>query len=594
MTPRLCIFAIILVNSLTTCYSQSLIPYRNSYNKWGYCNKNKEIVIPCEFDRTYPIVDHLGKFEKNGKTGYVNEFGKIVCQPIYDEGNFSNNGRALVKKDLKFGYINAKGKEIIPLIYDKAENFHKGYAEVFIKDTCGIIDINGSTIVPFKYLNVVGKVEFNDGFIPMLLTPYPDLKFVYVDKKGVVLNGKTFKQAQPFNNHHATVRSMETSLFGAINKKGILVVPYDYEWGLYFENGQSVARKNGHSGVIDTLNKIIIPFEYDGLQILQKGFYLVKKGSVCFVINAKNERLNALDYEEFKYTRDGVTPVKKNGYWGYIGPEGKELSPFIYTAAEQFTNKYGALYEDEAIQLINLKGEIEMLPEIFSFFDFENIYNGIIRVAKYNKSERRLVYGIRNLNGKQLELKYCDVLPTVVNIEYKSKYLVEGLILVESNPNGEMGYIDLNGNEYWEKTKNDIDFESRITANIQRRYEELQINRESQSTSKQANISFNKIYSEYRTIDHPKDVKNYSVLAGGSLNFLVSLDEINIFVVGSKRLVESYTIISSENTVFEGAPAIHYHATNKSSSVFSDFYFINELNTCFIVESGYVSQFKGY
>ena len=73
-----------------------LIPYRKG-DKWGYCDKNKKIVLPCK----------------------------------YDDAKIFSEGLAAVKKDKMWGYINKKGKEIISYIYYKsADIFCDGLAAV--------------------------------------------------------------------------------------------------------------------------------------------------------------------------------------------------------------------------------------------------------------------------------------------------------------------------------------------------------------------------------------------------------------------------------------------------------------------------------
>ena len=58
-------------------------------------------------------------FKKDGKLGLIDQTGKEIIPPIYDEvGSFNQQGLALVKKNGKRGLIDTTGKEIIPLIYD--------------------------------------------------------------------------------------------------------------------------------------------------------------------------------------------------------------------------------------------------------------------------------------------------------------------------------------------------------------------------------------------------------------------------------------------------------------------------------------------
>ena len=65
-----------------------LIPYRKG-NKWGYCNREKNILLPVKYD-------------------YVERF---------------SGGLAWVLLDGKYGYINMNGRETIPVKYDNVFSF---------------------------------------------------------------------------------------------------------------------------------------------------------------------------------------------------------------------------------------------------------------------------------------------------------------------------------------------------------------------------------------------------------------------------------------------------------------------------------------
>ncbi|MDP3284716.1 MAG: WG repeat-containing protein, partial [Desulfobacterales bacterium] len=53
----LLLFFFSLISQLAFCEGAKLpdlIPYRKG-TKWGFCDKNKKIVIPCKYDRTMPF-----------------------------------------------------------------------------------------------------------------------------------------------------------------------------------------------------------------------------------------------------------------------------------------------------------------------------------------------------------------------------------------------------------------------------------------------------------------------------------------------------------------------------------------------------------
>lgn len=96
-----------------------LIPYRKG-NKWGFCNRKKEIVIACVYDKVGQFSEGLAaisigfafSFRDNniGKLGFIDTKGDIVIPMTYEfkpshflggTGIKFNEGFVSVKKDKK-------------------------------------------------------------------------------------------------------------------------------------------------------------------------------------------------------------------------------------------------------------------------------------------------------------------------------------------------------------------------------------------------------------------------------------------------------------------------------------------------------------
>jgi len=82
-----------------------LIPYRKG-DKWGYCDWNKKIIIPIQ----------------------------------YDDAELFSEGLAAVEINDKCGFIDTKGNMVIPAVYELAFDFREGLACVEINGKCGYID----------------------------------------------------------------------------------------------------------------------------------------------------------------------------------------------------------------------------------------------------------------------------------------------------------------------------------------------------------------------------------------------------------------------------------------------------------------------
>ena len=72
----------------------------------------------CFLDDTYAAV------EINGLWGFVDNQGKVVIEPVYEDALSFSNGFAAVKKDGLWGYINLEGKMVISPVFEDAHSMN--------------------------------------------------------------------------------------------------------------------------------------------------------------------------------------------------------------------------------------------------------------------------------------------------------------------------------------------------------------------------------------------------------------------------------------------------------------------------------------
>lgn len=168
----------------------------NLGGKWGYINRQGELVIPPQFRDAgyftdgYAIAyDQYSSERKEHKTYYViDTLGRIVIQSHdYPLSNFSEGMVAYsTVKDNKvvYGFMDATGKIVIEARYEAARGFHEGLASVTENGKAGYINKKGEWVVKptydfcgdFKYgtalfrdkksngyINTEGKVVWNSG-----------------------------------------------------------------------------------------------------------------------------------------------------------------------------------------------------------------------------------------------------------------------------------------------------------------------------------------------------------------------------------------------------------------------------------------------
>ena len=160
--------------------------------KWGYKNKNGEIVINAQFDNGgYFFGDEMIETLNGKKWGAIDKKGNIIVNPQYDSLRYDGDGLFLVKLGKKWGWVNKKGEITINPQFD--------------------------------------DVAFGLGFGRNKLAPVQmGSKMGYIDRSGQLVINPQFKIALPFNGDYAMVINDEKKI-GFIDKTGNFIVPPLYD-----------------------------------------------------------------------------------------------------------------------------------------------------------------------------------------------------------------------------------------------------------------------------------------------------------------------------------------------------------------------------
>ena len=132
--------------------------------KYGYINTMGKIITPLIYDYVGEIKNGIGIIEKNKvfgtipkdvyeytDKGFVNEDGKVVVEPLYDELIYSEGGLIYAKKNNKHGLIDKKGSIIIPIKYDIGFRTEDGNYEMRQNYWVYIYDKKGQLLKDYRY-----------------------------------------------------------------------------------------------------------------------------------------------------------------------------------------------------------------------------------------------------------------------------------------------------------------------------------------------------------------------------------------------------------------------------------------------------------
>ncbi|MBL7783609.1 MAG: TonB family protein [Saprospiraceae bacterium] len=292
-----------------------------------------------------------------GKWGYQDREWNIIAPAIYDEVQPNFDTIMAVKKDGKMGAIDEKGRYRIPLIYEKIEPnlpgfpSQYGYAAVTrnykMPNTWGMVDGRGKVILPekFRYVRaitpqlLVGKVDVDSFYqfydlrgrllykiVGRRLSPIEmdNLCFSvegYDHKdRAYKLDGKPVYPPDPtagvWTNGELTILSKGRYEKGVINSKGETVIPFEYFRIKHGLPGHFIAVKVDEqfmpvsTGVYDYAGKIVVPFAKQSIVVFGKTYlvYDETKDDLGGMLAADGAQILPMQY------RFSTVHVSENGY----------------------------------------------------------------------------------------------------------------------------------------------------------------------------------------------------------------------------------------------------------------------------------------
>ena len=99
-----------------------------------------------KYDRIRPYSEGMAAVEKNGRWGFIDQQGREIVKPQYQDVLPYGESRAAVKKGNQWGFIDKHGKETVKPQYDTVWSYKDGRATVQKDGKRHALDINGNPI----------------------------------------------------------------------------------------------------------------------------------------------------------------------------------------------------------------------------------------------------------------------------------------------------------------------------------------------------------------------------------------------------------------------------------------------------------------
>ena len=323
----------------------------------------------------------------NGKYSYrTSEGEKYDLIPSYDFVSFFKDGLAygLKSDSASENWKNDNGKEAyqVEFINKNGEILFNGFLESFEigEEAIWIVEPGKSP----SAISREGERLFNTSPNVSLVKPFSDglsaFKVIsngindkswgFMDIKGdVIIEPQFFSLDNGDFSDGLCIVTDENGKCGAINKEGILTIPYKFDYLGSFIDGNAVFGKfddqllTWEFGLINSDGLFSLAPNYDRMS-RDGDYFLVSKKDDYGWVNAKGEIIIPLQFDNaHKFNGSNYAPVEISGKWGFIDKNGKIVVDPTYHSVSSFRNGLALIHDDGLAGLINEDLEVILLPQ---------------------------------------------------------------------------------------------------------------------------------------------------------------------------------------------------------------------------------------
>lgn len=295
--------------------------------KFGFMDRNGNIVIDPTFDRADPFSEGRAAVGVGDKVGYIDVHGKIVITPQFFAAGGFRFGRAVVKvccggsfesREIdRYGIIDSKGMYVSPPTFRAlGPYFANGLIPAKTEEgTIGLVDTSGRLVTSGGFGNLAMS-----GFHEGLASAGKDGRWGYIDPKGSWIVQAQFDNTGAFSEGFASVKVGER--WGYIDRKGRFVVNPQYDGASDFNEGRAAVSVDGQWGFIDSSGQMVIKQRYLSARDFHDGLAAVQTGRGWAYINRDGDMTIIDDLESAGDFDGGLAKVRVLGTPAYIRPDG--------------------------------------------------------------------------------------------------------------------------------------------------------------------------------------------------------------------------------------------------------------------------------
>lgn len=266
--------------------------YTDENDRKGILSAEKGILTTAAFSRIDTFLNGYARVCTQNTWGILSQTGQLVIAPQYQAiGNVSEGMLAVKSENAPdWYYVNLKNKRVFKGTFRQAGAFEYGIAKVVTaEDQVLYLDKQGEAI-EFEKAKIQG---YSEGIFGIKRR---DKRSFFADKSGSNrFVGRTFYHISPYKNGIAKVKPDRRSKYGAINKRGVMVLPPKYAYIHQQADGNIIVNPQSFMGLLDKDGNTILETKYDAIEAFNiPNFYRVESGEELGYVSMQNGKLEWL------------------------------------------------------------------------------------------------------------------------------------------------------------------------------------------------------------------------------------------------------------------------------------------------------------
>ncbi|MFT5141894.1 MAG: hypothetical protein ACI80V_001302 [Rhodothermales bacterium] len=299
--------------------------------------------------------------------GLINERGDLITGAQFDAIRPFAGHLGAARRDHLWGFVDGEGTWVIEPVFQEVDDFQEGRARVLTREGWILIDAEGKQLTGRAY---VAMTPLGDGLAAYQAdastTPRGQPgRWGVLSADGVELSGPSFDGAGLPHAGRIPAERYRKLLFLRLEKRWGFV-DSSGEWAIdpvftsvrSFSEGAALVSDGRTGRFIGPLGDTLLTVPFPIVHPFSEGLARVGEGGQVGFINRSGEVVIAPAFEAATDFSNGRAAVRLDGLWGYLDTEGRQVIPGRFQVASQFEGPLARVVENGAEMYVTRTGEI--------------------------------------------------------------------------------------------------------------------------------------------------------------------------------------------------------------------------------------------